>query len=68
LYEDGLLPAVNSKKRASHPHLYDRLIAAGVTPDFPRPSAPASIAWHGFIFTMALGGISVILIGRMMRF
>jgi Zn-dependent protease with chaperone function len=68
LYEDGLLPAVNPKKRASHPHLYDRLIAAGLTPEFPRPAAPAAFAWHGLIFSMALGWLSVILIGRMVRF
>jgi len=29
LYEDGLLPAMNPKQRASHPHLYDRLARRG---------------------------------------
>ena len=50
LYEDNLVPAVMAKNRACHLHLYDRLLAAGVTPDFPRPAAAASIAWHGRIF------------------
>ena len=55
LYEDNLAPAVYSKKKATHPHLYDRLLAAGVTPDFPRPAAANPIAWHGTIFSALLG-------------
>jgi Zn-dependent protease with chaperone function len=55
LYEDNLVPAVNAKKRATHPHLYDRLLAAGVTPDFPRPAAPAPFSWNGLLLSLALG-------------
>jgi Zn-dependent protease with chaperone function len=33
------IPAVVSK-HATHPSLYDRMLEAGVTPDFPRPRAP----------------------------
>jgi len=55
VYEDNLVPAVTSKNRATHPHLYDRLVAAGVTPDFPRPAAAKAIAWHGHIFAGLLG-------------
>jgi Zn-dependent protease with chaperone function len=55
LYEDGLLPAVSPKNRTTHPHLYDRILAAGVTPDFPRPAAAASMAWHGHLFSITLG-------------
>jgi Zn-dependent protease with chaperone function len=40
LYELNLMPAV-TRTRQAHPHLYDRLIAAGVTPGFPRPRPPA---------------------------
>jgi Zn-dependent protease with chaperone function len=54
LYEDNLMPAVTTKLR-SHPHLYDRLLAAGITPDFPRPKPAASITWHGTLFAF-LGG------------
>jgi len=54
LYEDNLLPAVHGKKRATHPHLYDRLLAAGMTPDFPRPAPAKSTAWHGNLFAFAL--------------
>jgi Zn-dependent protease with chaperone function len=55
LYEDGLLPAVTAKARATHPHLYDRMLIAGVTPDFPRPAAAGSMAWHGHIFAGVVG-------------
>ena len=65
LYEDGLLPAVHAKDQATHPHLYDRLLAAGVTPDFPRPAAAGSMAWHGVLFSGALGMLAMILITRM---
>jgi hypothetical protein len=41
LYRANELPAVMSRKRLVHPHLYDRLRAAGITPDFPRPDPPA---------------------------
>lgn len=50
IYADSLSPAVTGKVRAMHPHLYDRLLAAGVTPDFPRPAAPGATAWHARMF------------------
>jgi len=65
IYEDNLLPAVNAKDRATHPHLYDRLLAAGVTPQFPRPDATQGIALHGLVFLMALGALASILVIRM---
>jgi Zn-dependent protease with chaperone function len=40
LHEANLLPAVMPGHQ-SHPHLYDRLLAGGVQPDFPRPLPPA---------------------------
>ncbi len=39
-YRDSLIPAVMPGRRAIHPHLYDRMIEAGMTPDFPRPEPP----------------------------
>ena len=45
LYELNKMPAVLRGKNLTHPHLYDRLIAAGVTPAFPRPRPPARHAW-----------------------
>jgi Zn-dependent protease with chaperone function len=38
-YEANVLPVVGS--RPTHPDLYDRLLAAGVTPDYPRPRRPS---------------------------
>jgi Zn-dependent protease with chaperone function len=55
IYEDNLLPAVNVQKTATHPDLYDRLEASGVTPDFPRPARPEKIAWHGMLFSIVMG-------------
>ena len=39
LHIASLIPAV-LHKHATHPSLYDRMIAAGVTPDYPRPKPP----------------------------
>ena len=39
IHRDNLIPAVLT--RGTHPHLYDRLLAADVTPAFPRPAPPA---------------------------
>jgi len=64
LYEDNLLPAVNAKKRATHPHLYDRLLSAGLTPDFPRPAPPQATAWHGVLFSAALGMLAMVVMIR----
>jgi Zn-dependent protease with chaperone function len=42
LHRENLVPAVLREKLLTHPELYDRLEAAGVTPDYPRPSPPAT--------------------------
>jgi Zn-dependent protease with chaperone function len=41
LYRANLAPAV--MRSHSHPSLYDRLVAAGKTPDYPRPSQPRQL-------------------------
>ena len=40
IYQINLIPAVMSGRRRIHPHLYDRMLAVGVTPDYPRPMPP----------------------------
>ncbi|PYJ08457.1 MAG: hypothetical protein DME25_01505, partial [Verrucomicrobia bacterium] len=40
LHQANSTPAVMPGKQ-SHPHLYDRLLAGGIQPDFPRPRAPS---------------------------
>ena len=42
LHEANLAPAVMPGSQ-SHPHLYDRLLAGGIPPDFPRPMAPSRV-------------------------
>jgi len=52
LYEAGQIPAVMPGKRMVHPHLYDRMVQAGVTPDFPRPAAPSSVSWAVLLYLL----------------
>jgi hypothetical protein len=65
LHQANCAPAV-TPGRQTHPHLYDRLLAGGVSPDFPRPMAPSrskpmlgvlvtAVAVIVLIFAMALG-------------
>lgn len=61
LYEDNLVPAVLAGKQR-HPDLYDRLLAAGLTPNFPRPSPARSMAWHGRLLAGLAGLLAVLAI------
>lgn len=64
LYETNLMPAVASG-RPLHSHLYDRMLAAGVEPAYPRPDPPSagrmraalalSIAWLVITATVLAG-------------
>ena len=54
LYEDNLIPAVLPRRR-THPDLYDRLLAVGVQPDFPRPARPSSWAVHSMLLLVLFG-------------
>lgn len=52
LYQTNQMPAVMPRRvRPSvHPDLYDRMLAAGITPDYPRPaSPPARLYWPAYI-------------------
>jgi Zn-dependent protease with chaperone function len=42
------IPAVISK-RSTHPSLYDRMLAAGVTPSYPRPKPPGRLVLLGVV-------------------
>jgi Zn-dependent protease with chaperone function len=55
IYEANMIPAVLSGKRRVHPHLYDRLLAAGVQPAYPRPAPPPG--WPARV-----GGIAAVLV------
>ena len=58
LHEENLIPAVMPQKR-THPDLYDRLLAVGVQPDFPRPAKPSANAPHVMVLSMLLGVLLV---------
>lgn len=52
LYEANLIPASGIARGQPHPDLYDRMLSAGLQPDFPRPKAPhvvnaAFLIWIG---------------------
>jgi len=55
LYKENLMPAVLAKRQSTHPDLYDRLIASGVQPDFPRPLPPRKLSVQSLIMSIALG-------------
>lgn len=62
LYRENLVPAVNASNRRAHPHLYDRLLAAGVTPDYPKPLPPRGQSWTSrlmFAFLFIIPAISI---------
>ncbi len=54
IYQYNRMPAVMPGKINTHPHLYDRMLAAGVVPDFPRPAAPRKNTPLGWILLFAL--------------
>ena len=58
LYKANQMPAV-MRGRQLHPHLYDRMIQAGVTPDYPRPLPPGLMAWPGWLALFIPVGIGV---------
>lgn len=61
IHESNLIPAV-IPPNASHPSLYDRMLAAGVAPDFPKPPAPSRT------MPMVLGMLAALLFFAGFRF
>ncbi|HYF34998.1 MAG TPA: M56 family metallopeptidase [Prosthecobacter sp.] len=67
LYEANQMPAV-MRGRMVHPHLYDRMVAAGVTPDYPRPEPPGTMAWPGWaVLALPVAGYAALIVERMME-
>lgn len=65
LYQYNVIPAVLRGKSQSHPHLYDRLAAAGVTPEYPRPKAPSTLPFVLMVVVLVLGTVVPLeLLGR----
>jgi Zn-dependent protease with chaperone function len=65
LYEWNHMPAVMPGNRMIHPHLYDRLLAAGVTPAYPRPAKPIGYSWNGAIMLVGFGILVIGAIAKM---
>jgi len=60
IYQLNHVPAVMPGKRTIHPHLYDRLLAAGVTPSYPRPKAPGKVGLQTFAVCGMIVGAGVL--------
>jgi hypothetical protein len=61
IYRLNLMPAVMPRRTGQvHPNLYDRMLTAGLTPDFPRP-APAARGKAGFMMLLVYFGLLFIL-------
>lgn len=54
--EVSLFPAVLGSRRSVHPDLYDRMIEAGGTPNFPRPARPPRWAFFVGLAGLMLAG------------
>ncbi len=61
IYEINQMPAV-MRGKPIHPHLYDRMLAAGVTPEFPRPQPPGRFSLNGVAILLLLAGLVAFLI------
>jgi Zn-dependent protease with chaperone function len=62
MYRENQIPAVNASRRLPHPDLYDRMLGAGVKPDYPRPDRPKRITLVGWlhIFAFAFATIAAL--------
>jgi Zn-dependent protease with chaperone function len=66
VYELNLAPAVAGRKRGIHPDLYDRIVAAGGEPTYPRPAPPPHWrTWVGgslavFVLAVAASSLAVL--------
>ncbi len=64
IYEVNQMPAVMSGRRRIHPNLYDRLVAAGITPDFPKPEPPQRFTLTRILLYLSLPALSFTLTVR----
>jgi Zn-dependent protease with chaperone function len=68
LYAATRVPVVLGSKRRTHPELYDRLVAAGSPPEYPRPKAPPQRPYFAgmfvLLFTALFGSIGLRLLAQ----
>lgn len=56
IYEINMMPLVGIFRGGNHPHGYDRIVAAGLTPEFARPARPSrSSTFIGFALASLIG-------------
>ena len=61
LYQTNQMPAVMPRRSGKiHPDLYDRMLAAGVTPDFPKPPPPSRLSWTSYVALAGLFALPVL--------
>ena len=66
LYAANLTPAVLSGDSRAYPHLYDRLVAAGVSPTVPRPPIPSTHRYRAaVIVSFATLGLVLVMLYRL---
>ena len=55
IYQTNQMPAVMPRRSNKiHPDLYDRMLAAGVTPDFPKPAPAKGLSWLSYLVLAGL--------------
>lgn len=60
IYETNHTPAVlRQTYKKIHPDLYDRMLAAGIAPDFPKPNPPHSQSWPSIVMLIMFIVIAV---------
>lgn len=60
LYQTNQMPAVMPPRmERPHPDLYDRMLDAGVTPDFPKPAPPKKQSWTTLLLLAGFVGVPV---------
>lgn len=64
LYRQNQMPAVSESKRKIHPNLYDRMLAAGIQPDFERPRPPEGLLWIHCLLWFVFGPLIGWLLAR----
>lgn len=53
IYQNNQMPAVMPGNQTTHPNLYDRMLAAGTTPEFSRPLEPKKYTPLGWVAMFA---------------
>jgi Zn-dependent protease with chaperone function len=64
VYLANQIPAVLGGRGKTHPHLYDRMVAVGIVPDYPRPKPPAGVAWSSVVVWILTGILIGLLLSR----